>query len=461
MWNFDAFKDHLAFLTDDGLEVSYGELVRICEDVKQIIPSGKLVLHVSSNTLGSFVGYAALLQTNYAAVIIEDLAFNKNRQALMQQWNPGYIWAETASMKDLDWQAVYTLYNYTLFASPHNMSQVLHKDLALILTTSGSTAIVKYVRQSFQNIQANTAAIVSYLPIVTTDRTISLLPLHYTYGLSVVNTHLKQGASILISNTKIVEKAFWDLIKKYRITNLNGVPFHYAVLMQFKIHKEQTHALRFFSQAGGKLPEKVQRYFGDYYQNTGIPLYIMYGQTEATARISYLPPQMLVSKIGSAGKAIDGVKITLRNQQADLVEEAMVTGEIHIAGANVAMGYAYVSADLNKGYEFGGWLNTGDIGYFDTDGYLYITGRKDRQIKLHGKRMNLDELEQQIMKHLPEIECKCTAKQELIELTFTGNKEENELHQTICKLTGLHPLSIKVTKIDALIRNSSGKPVKS
>lgn len=461
MWNFDAFKDRLAFLTDDGLVVSYGELARICEDVKQIIPSGKLILHVSSNTLGSFVGYAALLQANHAAVLIEDLAFKKNRQALIQKWNPGYIWAEAASMQDLDWQPVYTLYNYTLFVSPHNMSPVMHKELALILTTSGSTANVKYVRQSFQNIRANTAAIVSYLPIRPTDRTVNLLPLHYTYGLSVVNTHLKQGASILVTSKKIAEKAFWDLIKKFRITNLNGVPFHYAVLMQFKIHKEQTHDLRFFTQAGGKLPENVQRYFGDYCQNTGIPLYIIYGQTEATARISYLPPHRLVSKIGSAGKAIDGVKITLRNQQGDIVEKALVQGEIHVAGANVAMGYAFNSADLGKGYEFGDWLSTGDIGYFDTDGYLYITGRKDRQIKLHGKRINLDELEQQIMKHLPEIECKCTAKQELIELTFTGNKEENELHQAICKLTGLHPLSIKVKKIDAFKRNSAGKPVRS
>ncbi|MER6003039.1 AMP-binding protein [Nonomuraea angiospora] len=260
-----------------------------------------------------------------------------------------------------------------------------HPDLAVLLATSGSTGNPKLVRLSRQAVLANATAIATALAIVPDEIAPTSLPLHYSYGLSVLNSHLIVGATVMLTEAGLLERSFWTHLDAHRCTSLAAVPYQYEMLRRLRYDRSEHPALATLTQAGGRLGQDLVQEFAGQADR----FFVMYGQTEATARIAVLPPDRLADKPGSAGPAIPGGRLT--------VDE----GEVVYHGPNVMMGYAETAADLARGDDLGGVLRTGDLGRLDSEGFLYLTGRLKRIAKIFGVRVNLDDVERLLRGSVP------------------------------------------------------------
>lgn len=265
----------------------------------------------------------------------------------------------------------------------------LHPDLRLLLSTSGSAGAPKLVRLSLENVETNAVAIADYLGLGPTDRAITALPLYYCYGLSVVTSHLAVGASVVLTDLSIVDPCFADLVHRNGVTGLATVPHSFDLLDRTDRRLLQAPSLRYVTQAGGRLePERVVALAREGHR-LGWDFVVMYGQTEATARIAYLPPGEALRRPSSVGVAIPGGTLTL--DLSACPDGRRGVGEIVYRGPNVMMGYAQRSDALSAAPALDE-LRTGDLGRFDDEGFLHVIGRVSRFVKLHGKRVDLDDL---------------------------------------------------------------------
>jgi acyl-CoA synthetase (AMP-forming)/AMP-acid ligase II len=269
-----------------------------------------------------------------------------------------------------------------------------HPDLAVLLPTSGSTGNPKLVRLSRQAILANADAIAQVLDIDADEVAPTCLPLHYSYGLSVLNSHLVRDATIVIEPSGVLGRGFWDAVNTYGVTSLSGVPYHYEMLRRLKFDPAKYPTLRTLTQAGGKLRDDLIAEFNAKMLAVGGRMYVMYGQTEAAPRMTTVPAERLAEKLGSAGPALPGGKFAVRRDDGSETTHPKIVGEVVYRGPNVMLGYADDESGLAKGDECGGVLATGDLGYLDEEGYLFITGRLKRIGKVFGNRVSLDDLEQ-------------------------------------------------------------------
>ncbi len=299
----------------------------------------------------------------------------------------------------------------------------LNKNLAVLLSTSGSTGSAKFVKQSFENIHSNSKNISKYLNLKDSDKSVTNLPLNYSYGLSVINSHFFIGGSMYVTNISILEKKFWNNIFKYKVTNLNGVPYFYEILKKIKFEKFNLNYIKFFTQAGGSLEKKLNKFFVKFCKMNKKKFIVMYGQTEATSRISYLPWKFSLSKIGSIGKAIPGGLLKIKENKK--------RGELIYSGKNVCMGYSENYKDLNFEDINNGTLYTGDIAKKDKEGFYFITGRLNRNIKVFGFRINLDDLEKKLV--LKNLHCACVGKNDLIKIFYTKKSQKNSFLSYLLK----------------------------
>jgi acyl-coenzyme A synthetase/AMP-(fatty) acid ligase len=260
----------------------------------------------------------------------------------------------------------------------------LHPELSMLLSTSGTTGSPKLVRLSAAGIDANAAAIAEYLGLTADDRTITTLPLSYCYGLSVLTSHLSVGAALVLTELSVVDTCFWDLARTTGVTTLPGVPYTFDLLQQVGFNGRETlPTLRRVTQAGGRLAPEHVRDIAQLAQRQAWDFYVMYGQTEATARMAYLPPQCAIDNPDCVGVAIPGGSLRIDD------------GEVVYSGPNVMMGYAHSPADLARGNEVTE-LRTGDLGEFTVDGLLRIAGRAANRAKLFGLRIDLDHVESMV-----------------------------------------------------------------
>jgi acyl-CoA synthetase (AMP-forming)/AMP-acid ligase II len=269
------------------------------------------------------------------------------------------------------------------------------ENLAEIIFTSGSTGKPKGVMISHQNIISNTDSILGYLDLTRDDILLVVLPFYYCYGLSLLHTHLKVGASIVLNNTFMFLGTVFNDLLAYKCTGFSGVPSHFQMMLRkSNIFKSKDFPdLVYVTQAGGKLKNEFIEEFVSLMPN--VKFFTMYGQTEATARLAYLPPEMVLSKIGSIGKAIPNVVLKLMNEEG---EEAKIgeTGEIVAKGENIMLGYYKDPQETNEVLN-DGWLSTGDLGIMDSEGYIYIEARKKEIVKIGGKKVSLREVEEVVL----------------------------------------------------------------
>lgn len=272
--------------------------------------------------------------------------------------------------------------------------------LAEILFTSGSTGVPKGVMLTHLNLRANTESILSYLKLTSSDSMLLVLPLYYCYGLSVLHTHLRVGASIFLNNNFILLGSVINNMIKYKCTGFAGVPSHFQMLLRkSQTFKDTTFPhLRYVTQAGSKLHEAFIEEFITAFPT--VDFFVMYGQTEATARLAYLPPSLVKSKLGSIGKPIPGVTLNIVDKEGKLVEVGKV-GEIVVKGDNIMKGYFNDLVGTSETLK-DGWLYTGDLGMADKDGFVYLTARKKGILKVGGERISPKEIEEVIVS-IPEV----------------------------------------------------------
>lgn len=260
----------------------------------------------------------------------------------------------------------------------------------VLLPTSGSTGNPKFVRLSADNVVANARQIVEALRIERTDRALGHLPLFYSYGLSVLNSHLLAGASVVLTTDGGLRPEFWKTMRVYRVSSLAGVPYSYEIYRRAGLLDMDLPYLRRMTQAGGRLaPERVAEFHAALAARN-VELWIMYGQTEAAARIAVLPPEELPDAMGSVGYAVPQGHLAIEGP------DARGDGEVVYSGPNVMLGYASSRADLGGIDEMKGVLRTGDLGHIDGRGRLVITGRLKRVAKVFGARVSLDDVEAQL-----------------------------------------------------------------
>ncbi|HSE72110.1 MAG TPA: AMP-binding protein [Nocardioidaceae bacterium] len=370
-----------AVLTPDG-PVTYQDLAgRVNRRAASLGTTRRLVLVGGANALDPLVTYLAALSAGHPVILVPGD-------------NPANLDAVTAAY---DPDVVSTPADGLVERRPGTVHD-LHPDLALLLSTSGTTGSPKLVRLSAENLSANAAAIAEYLRIRPTDVAATTLPMHYCYGLSVINSHLHAGATLLLTDLSVVDTCFWDLVREHQVSTFAGVPYTFDLLDRVGFADLDLPSLRYVTQAGGRLAPADVRRFAELGQRRGWDLFVMYGQTEATARMAYLPPDLARSCPSAIGVPIPGGAFHLEPLpelplQRDGDDADLEVGELVYTGANVMLGYADSPADLARGREVIA-LHTGDVARRTPEGLFEIIGRRSRFAKVFGLRIDLDQVEQ-------------------------------------------------------------------
>lgn len=263
-------------------------------------------------------------------------------------------------------------------------------DVALILYTSGTTGAPKGVTLTHGNLLANASAVVRYLGLSEHDSVLSILAFYYAYGASVLHTHLISGGCVVLAQNLLFPHLLMDTIARERISGFSGVPSTFALLLErVKLSDYDLSSLRYLTQAGGAMSPTLTGRL-----RTALPdarLFVMYGQTEATSRLTWLPPERLDEKLGSVGIPVDGVELRIAREDGNIAATGE-SGEVRVRGANVMRGY-WNNPEASAVVLHDGWLRTGDMGHLDADGYLYLAGRRSDMIKTGAHRVHPNDIE--------------------------------------------------------------------
>lgn len=457
IWDLRAFSNKYAFIDDSGIKLSYRDLADEGERLSGYTTSRSLVCCLCQNSIGAAVGYVSFLNNGLIPMMLDVGMDYSMKEELIGAYKPDYIWLPYSQKNDFeDWSEIYSFQDYILLKTNSENRNPLNENLALLLTTSGSTGSQKFVRQSYKNISSNMKSIAEYLELDDNERPITVLPMNYTYGLSVINSHLYVGATVLITKFTVMQREFWRFFNEQKATSISGVPYTYEMLDRLKVSRMDIPSLSTMTQAGGKLSKDLHKKFADYAIATGRKFVVMYGQCEATARMSYLPHQMSQKKIGSIGIPIPGGEFKLIDDHGNEINEPYVSGELVYKGDNVTLGYALNRKDLEKGDERCGILETGDIAQRDEDGYFYIVGRKKRFLKIFGNRVNLDELEA-LVKEKFGASIACAGRDDKLTIFVTDHTQADVVREYASKKTKIHPSAFNIIAVNTIPKNESGK----
>lgn len=456
MWRFDRFGEAVAFRDEQGQTLTYVQLAREGRAVYEAAGGRCLVFCLCSNTLGSVTGYTGFLENGAVPALLNVSIDRELFGSLYEAYHPACLWAPA----DFSWdgcECVYERFGYRLLKTPFGAETELYPELALLLTTSGSTGSPKFVRQSYANIRANMESIAAYLELDASERPITTLPMNYTYGLSIIHSHLAVGATILLTEKGIAQREFWSFFRAAEATSFGGVPYTYEMLDRMRFMRMDLPSLRTMTQAGGKLLPSLHAKFVEWCRQNGKRFIVMYGQCEATARMAYLPWEKSEEKVGAMGIAIPGGRFELIDVNGDVITQSGVTGELRYYGENVTLGYAECGSDLSKGDERGGVLETGDMAQMDDEGYFTIVGRKKRFLKMYGNRVNLDETERMLKAAFPECECACAGRDDHLMIFATSADALPAMRAFLSEKTGLNLSGFHTMELEAIPKNDSGK----
>jgi acyl-coenzyme A synthetase/AMP-(fatty) acid ligase len=279
--------------------------------------------------------------------------------------------------------------------------------------------------------------------------------MNYSFGLSIINSHLHVGGSILMTEESLTQRRFWELFKDFKVTSLSGVPYTYEMLKKFRLLNSELPSLKTLTQAGGKLSNDLVEYFSNISKSKGLNFFVMYGQTEGTARLSYLNPELVQEKLGSIGRPIPGGDFFLIDDRGNKINKALVSGELVYTGANVMLGYSFCLNDLSLGNENNGFLKTGDIAFFDKNELFFIVGRISRFIKIFGNRINLDEVENLLLEK--GLQTACKGHDNFLIIYVLKSDQMQFAIDFINKKLGIHLTAFEVRIIDEIPKSASGK----
>lgn len=458
MFGLEKYKLNAAVFTDRGERLTYEELALAAQSFADAVQQKGLLFCQCENRLGSLVGYVACMEHHIPIVLLDGSKDLTVLQNLMAIYQPEYVWLSTDKVDGIGGETIHSYASFSL-QKMHYENEVdkpeIYSELALCLTTSGSTGSPKFVRLSEKNVLANAESIAEYLEIDEDERPVTTLPSYYSYGVSVINSHLIKGATLLLTEGTVAQRDFWNFMKEQKATSIAGVPYTYEMLKMMRFFRMDLPHLKTMTQAGGKLNKDIVKEYIEYAQMTGKKFFVMYGQTEATARMSYLPFENAMEKCASIGVAIPRGKFSLIDVNGNSIEEPDVDGELVYTGPNVSLGYAECRADLAKGDENHGVLHTGDVARRDTDGFYYITGRLKRFVKVWGNRCNLDAIEQMVKAITTD--CASAGVDDKITVFVTKQGLDERIVKLLMEKTGLNSKAFEVRVIESIPKSSSGK----
>lgn len=448
-------QDAVAAIDASGIILKYGELLSFSEKISSLLPQRSLLFLLIENNVGGIAWSIGSINSGNVPLILNAHIEEGLYQNLFEIYCPSYVCLPSSMVSTLQYETVCEYYGYTLLQTGME-SCAVHADLSHLLPTSGSTGSPKLVRHKYENIEAAALNISTFFGLTSDDRPLLVLPLYYTMGLSVVFSHLYVGATILITNQSLTDKAFWSFMKEQRATSFTGVPYSFEILNLMRFFRMDLPDLTLLTQGGGKMPRQLNLKFAEYCRDNGKRWIATYGQSEGTARMAYLPSEYAILKCGSIGYAVPNAELSLIGREGDVIEEANTEGEMCYRGRNVTMGYAYSREDLLLGDERNGFMRTGDLAYRDEDGCYYIVGRMGRFLKLFGMRVGLDECEQIIKGKYP-VECACVGTDEKMTVYLTDGKYATAVKGVLVEKTKLVASAFEVKVIDEIPKNEAGK----
>ncbi|GGW50672.1 AMP-binding protein [Streptomyces galilaeus] len=396
---FDLLADgayDAAALVDGARVLTRGQAREMADGIARFLgdDTKKLVMVDNPRSLSGALAYVAVLRAGHAVMLME-AAGQGDAPRLIERLRPDVLMGPSCVR--------------AAEASPHYQRHVrevphggvarwaidadpaaLAEDLALVARTSGSTSEGKLVRLSYDNLVSNAAGIVAATDIRGSDLVATSLRLDYSFGLSMFHSHLVAGATVGLTTASPTMDRFWTDVERWGVTSTGMVPSTVRFMLQDPESKARLSALRSLLVAGGPLQADSLRRLREAVGPQGSVFY-MYGQTEATARMTCLDPELAAEHEGSVGVPIAGGRIEIRGPDGLEVGPGR-RGEVYYKGPNVMLGYAVTRDDLALSDLCGGELGTGDIGRL-RDGVLYLEGRVDRQVKVLGEKVNLDAVE--------------------------------------------------------------------
>lgn len=445
--------DRLAVIDDEGVSLTYAELTAAADRMAKNLTPARLVFIFCTNTLGTLCGYLACLRAGAVPLMLDAGLDPQRINELKATYLPAMSWRPSTVV---DTASFYQEFGYQLIPeTPEPLT--LHHSLALLMTTSGSTGSPKLVRLSRDNLQSNALSIVQYLELNERERPLTHLPLHYVYGLSIVNSHLQAGATLILTRHSLMQREFWQRIEQHQVTSLAGVPYTFEMMHKLRFERMNLPSLRTLTQAGGKLSPQLQQHFAESTQQRGQQLIVMYGAAEATSRMAWLPPENALDKCGSIGFAIPGGQLCLQDEQGQAISEPGREGELVYSGENVMLGYASREEDLLLGDELNGMLHTGDIARFDEQGFFTIVGRKKRFLKIFGNRVSLDQMEMLLKNRFVGLECACDGRDDRLTVFLTDEQRVDDVKSYAAETTHLHPSAFRLMLLEAIPKTASGK----
>ena len=422
----------------DGVRMSYRDLAdRVTAAAARLgtLDGPKVCVVPLNRSLNSVVAYLGVLAAGHVAAVVAP-----GQERTLQDFAPDLLVTgdRVEILSDLD--------------SP----VVPHPDLALLLSTSGATGSSKLVRLSHESVQHNADAIALALDLSADDCAISSLPLHYCYGLSILHSHLAVGASIALSEAQVSDEEFWRIVSQHEVTTVAGVPHSFAMMLRTGLSRRALPSVRRFTVAGGRLAPEQTREVAAAGARHGWDLYVMYGQTEATARMSVLAPADLDGADGSVGSALPGGTFEIDQLVPEAAQLGPGVGEVVYRGPNVMLGYATSRWDLVGGRDVDS-LRTGDLGYLDDAARLHIVGRRSGFVKIVGKRVDLAQVESMVLSCVDEV-C-VTGNDARIDITYAAERsvQPGDVVDLVVRGTGLPRRAVHALAVPQLPRLSSGK----
>jgi len=453
MFDFRADDKSVALVHENGV-VTYGDLKELRDFFESHTVPGNLTFLVCSNTWESIAIYALLIELRVPLLLLRCEIREEEIEFLADNYKPWLIfWNSKIIFNHFDEKLKFG--SYKLYQSNSDEISKIDPSIAVLIPTSGSTGNPQMVVLSRRNLAENSKGIINALGIKSADRTVTSLPMNYSFGLSVINTHFMAGASIVVTTHSVNERDFWDTIEKHRVTTISGVPHTFNSLTRVSPKKYSEIGINKITQAGGKLPKEQMRKMFEISREAKIQFYVMYGQTEATARISVLNWRDLEKQFGSVGKAIDGVDLWIEGEDGQLIVNPNEEGLVCISGSNVFLGYSETVDDLLYLKPKSQKLQTGDVGYLDSSGFLYLTGRQKRIAKCSGVRINLDDVDK-ITDEFGFSTVSISINDQLYVAVEEIEEFEN-LKLQLSRRIELHPNLITIVNIGTFPRNEAGK----
>jgi len=403
MWDLAKHSQNIVAVTEAGDEVTYGELAEHCDRLYKHLEPRSLLLCLCDNDLASLVGYVSCLNHNVVPIMLKADIEPEVLAHFIKQYAPSYLYLPSERVGDVSGDVFYSDLDYALVKTPMDAAPILHDDLALLLTTSGSTGSPKLVRLSYKNIQSNTDAIIDYLELDSTERAITTLPMNYTFGLSVINSHLQAGASLALTNKGLMQKEFWEQLKTQHVTSLSGVPYTFDMLHKMRLMRMELPHLKTLTQAGGKLSLKLHEAFAAWAQEQGKRFIVMYGASLFQAVVLHLAKQIANSSI-----------------TVTMLPWGMLTLQMTLPKV--------------------------------TNGKVCCI----RAISRHN-RVNLDETERLIQNAFSLSDCACAGVDDKMYIFMTDDSYKADIKAFLVARTSLNPIAFKFVILDAIPHNDSGK----